>query len=141
MAKTIRGIVSTLLLIVVIHLGGSNSQFAPVFPRPLCLSQFTLVNHACQNLPYAPLPPPSPQPPPNSFSPAPSPSPEPLFTTDLVYVETPAEDECCRWMRAVDSECVCSLLARLPTFLSRPLHQYTTVAHAACSVTFTCSSA
>lgn len=135
--------VSTLLLLVIIHLGGSNSQFVPnpsIVPRPLCLSQFTLVNHACQNLPYTPLPPRSAQPPPNSFSPAPS--PEPLSTPKAVYLDqTPAEDECCRWMRAVDSECVCSLLARLPTFLSRPLHQYTTVAHASCSVTFTCSSA
>lgn len=145
----IQGKVSTLLLLV-IYLGGSNSQFAPwppVVPRPLCLSQFTLVNNACQFLPFTPLPPRGPAAAPDPISvispapaPAPAPAPGPSSPTSLVYTQTPVEEECCRWMKAVDSECVCSLLAHLPTFLSRPVHQYTTLAHATCSVTFTCSS-
>lgn len=154
--KMIQGKVSTLLLLIIIYVGGSNSQFAtwpgPAVPRPLCLSQFSLVNNACQFLPLTPLPPPGPAPAPRpvpTFSPAPGPapapapglvptfSPAPAPPTSLGYTQTPAEEECCRWMKAVDSECVCSLLAHLPTFLARPIHQYTTLAHATCSVTFT----
>ncbi|XP_049411970.1 pectinesterase inhibitor 10-like [Solanum stenotomum] len=152
-----QGKVSTLLLLIIIYVGGSNSQFAtwpgPAVPRPLCLSQFSLVNNACQFLPLTPLPPPGPAPalrPVPTFSPAPGPapapglvptfSPAPAPPTSLGYTQTPAEEECCRWMKAVDSECVCSLLTHLPTFLARPIHQYTTLAHATCSVTFTCGS-
>ncbi|MCD9558847.1 hypothetical protein HAX54_016475 [Datura stramonium] len=142
----IQGIVTTLLLLV-IHLGGSNSQYSPwppVAPRPLCLSQFALVNHACQFLPYTPLPPTPPVPPVSDPSPSPEPSqellPPPPPPPSSANIGTPIEDECCRWMRSVDSVCVCALLAHLPTFLSRPVHQYTTVPHPACSVTFVCSS-
>ncbi|KAK6788419.1 hypothetical protein RDI58_016944 [Solanum bulbocastanum] len=155
--KMIQGKVSTLLLLIIIYVGGSNSQFAtwpgPAVPRPLCLSQFSLVNNACQFLPLTPLPPPGPAQAPRpvpTFSPAPGPAPAPgLVPTfsptpgpaaSLGYTQTPAEEECCRWMKAVDSKCVCSLLVHLPTFLARPIHQYTTLAHATCSVTFTCGS-
>lgn len=137
------GKVSSLLLFLIIYIGGSNSQFTtwpggPAVPHPLCLSQFTLVNNACQYLPITPLPPPGPAP---VSSPAPAPAPAPTPSTNLGYnTQTPVEEECCRWMKAVDSECVCSLLAHLPIFLSRPIHQYTTLAHATCSVTFTCAS-
>ncbi|KAK4376286.1 hypothetical protein RND71_006963 [Anisodus tanguticus] len=145
----IQGIVSTLLLLV-IHLGGSNCQFMPwpiIVNRLPCLNQFALVNHACRLLPYSPLPPPSPPSPPPApgATPSPAPSPEdeePLPTSppSPAYVETPAEEECCRWMKLVDNECVCALLAYLPTFLARPVHQYTTVVDPSCSVTFMCSS-
>ncbi|MCD7468007.1 Adenylate isopentenyltransferase [Datura stramonium] len=114
--------------------GGSNSQYSPwppVAPRPLCLSQFALVNHACQFLPYTPLPPTPPVPPVSDPSPSPEPSqellPPPPPPPSSANIGTPIEDECCRWMRSVDSVCVCALLAHLPTFLSRPVHQYTTV--------------
>ncbi|XP_059302126.1 uncharacterized protein LOC132054071 [Lycium ferocissimum] len=138
----IQGIVSTLLFLV-IHLGGSNCQFMPwptIVNRPLCLNQFALVNNACRFLPYSPLPPPSPAAPIPDSTPAPSPEPLPPSPPSLPHIETPAEEECCRWMRTVDSECVCALLAHLPTFLARPIHQYTAVVDPACSVTFTCSS-
>ncbi|KAK4338743.1 hypothetical protein RND71_043230 [Anisodus tanguticus] len=147
----IQGIVSTLLFLV-IHLGGSNCQFMPwptIVYRPLCLNQFALVNHACRLLPYSPLPPPSPSspppPPPPGPTPSPAPSPEeeeplPPSPPSPAYVETPAEEECCRWMKSVDSECVCALLAHLPTFLTRPIHHYTTIVDPSCSVAFMCSS-
>ncbi|XP_009778780.1 uncharacterized protein LOC142163021 [Nicotiana tabacum] len=124
------------LVLLVLNLGGSNSQFMPwppIVTRPLCLHQFTLANHACRFLPYTPLPPPS-------TTPSPEPQPSPPSLTSSEYEETPVEEECCRWMKSIDSECVCALLAHLPPFLSKPIHQYTAVVDASCSVTFKCSS-
>ncbi|GAA0172654.1 hypothetical protein LIER_26438 [Lithospermum erythrorhizon] len=81
--------------------------------RPLCHLQFILVNYACGSLPYNPMVPPG--------NPAPSP-------------------ECCRWLKAVDNECVCDVLVHLPSFLSRPVHLYNVLVDESCSVTFSCSS-
>ncbi|KAJ4829139.1 hypothetical protein Tsubulata_011829 [Turnera subulata] len=54
------------------------------------------------------------------------------------YSESPEERNCCRWLKDVDDECVCELLVHLPSFLARPLHEYSVVADPTCNVTFSC---
>ncbi|CAI0395317.1 unnamed protein product [Linum tenue] len=51
---------------------------------------------------------------------------------------SPAEANCCKWVGAVDDECVCELLFRLPTFLARPIHEYTIIVSEWCKITYTC---
>ncbi|XP_058197465.1 uncharacterized protein LOC131313266 isoform X1 [Rhododendron vialii] len=48
------------------------------------------------------------------------------------------EDECCRWLKEVDDECVCGLLLRLPPYLSKLEHDYTVIVNDDCEVTFEC---
>lgn len=49
-----------------------------------------------------------------------------------------AEDDCCTMLNEVDDVCVCSLLLRLPLFLSKPEHDYTVIVNDECEVTFEC---
>lgn len=118
----------------------------PESPKPLCVSQLALVNRACTLLPYAQVPPPAP------------PSPELGEGGEEEsgggghhhhhhnhhrgdgYMETPEEEECCRWLKQVDTVCVCDLLVHLPPFMTRPLHEYKVIAHDSCEVTFECAS-
>ncbi|KAK3023081.1 hypothetical protein RJ639_043096 [Escallonia herrerae] len=133
-------------------------RMPPLSPRPLCVSQFALVNHACSLLPFTPVPPPSPP------SPPPPSPPSPPCSSDCPpgpehghrhrqhghghrhgghrheHAETPVEADCCRWLNSVDDECVCDLLVYLPPFLSKPIHQYTVTVDSSCNVTFQCSS-
>ncbi|XP_031100177.1 uncharacterized protein LOC116004325 [Ipomoea triloba] len=184
-----------LVLLVVCH--AAESKWMPVMPvipnRPLCTSQFTLVNHACAFLPYTPTPhhrsPPSPQ--------------SSVYSSDVDdhhrrhhsppegggrhhhdgdrnhqdggrhhqqdgggrhhhqdgggrgrrsgegqhrrhrrrhHHESDVQQDCCRWLKEVDDECVCDLLVHLPPFLSRPLHRYTVRVDDTCTVTFQCGS-
>lgn len=134
----------------------SNSQYrpAPAIPlpsypalRPLCLSQFALVNHACSMLPYSPLPPPSPSSPPTPPALAQPPCPPKNGHrhghhhrhkhSSSTHVSVAAE-ECCRWLKEVDTQCVCDLLVRLPIFLAKPAHDYTVAVSDDCSVTYQC---
>ncbi|XP_019444499.1 PREDICTED: pheromone-processing carboxypeptidase KEX1-like [Lupinus angustifolius] len=50
----------------------------------------------------------------------------------------PEEEECCRWAKEVDSQCVCELLVRLPPFLMRPVHQYSLDIGDDCHITYSC---
>ncbi|KAI3449609.1 hypothetical protein Pfo_006274 [Paulownia fortunei] len=127
----------------------------PIDPPPLCASQYALVNRACAMLPYTPVPPPSPPSPP-SPTPAPPSPPSPDGPDSRHHhrhghghghrhsrhghAETPAEEDCCRWLKEVDDVCVCELLVRLPPFLTRPVHNYTVVVDDTCNVTFQCGS-
>ncbi|XP_058197467.1 ARS-binding factor 1-like isoform X3 [Rhododendron vialii] len=49
-----------------------------------------------------------------------------------------AEDDCCTMLNEVDAVCVCSLLLRLPLFLSKPEHNYSVIVNDECEVTFEC---
>ncbi|EOX94821.1 hypothetical protein QUC31_004708 [Theobroma cacao] len=111
-------------------------------PRPLCATQFALVNYACARVSFFPLPPRTPPPPPPS-----PPSPEGQKHEHRhghrhrhrhVPHETPDLHNCCRWLKEVDHECVCEVLVHLPVFLSRPNHDYTVIVDETCSHTFTC---
>lgn len=137
----------------------SNSQYPPTFrvpaypaPRPLCLSQFLLVNRACSSLPYSSVPPPSPpSPPPPIPSPPSPPSPNSppsrhhhkhhhRHRHGIQYQESPAEADCCRWLKQIDTQCVCDLLVYLPVFLAKPRHNYTVSVAQDCTVTYQCPS-
>ncbi|XP_030451660.2 uncharacterized protein LOC115673588 [Syzygium oleosum] len=136
----------------------------PLPPRPLCASQFTLVNHACSMIMPTPAPPPAPPLPPPS---PPGPPPPPPCHDDESQDEyghhhhhhhhchrhrhhhrhrhgrrvgepSPAEQDCCKWLKEVDSECVCDLLVHLPSFLARPIHEYTVIVADSCNVTYSC---
>lgn len=127
---------------LVLHPSGSRSQWVNNQPSPLCPSQFALVNHACLSLPVLPMPPPSP---PLSLPPPPPPSPSERrhrhrHGRHHGHQETLVEENCCRWMKQIDSECVCDLLVHLPPFLSRPVHQYTVMIDPSCNITFECGS-
>ncbi|XP_055813299.1 uncharacterized protein LOC129882843 [Solanum dulcamara] len=139
-------IVLIVVLFLVVHPSGSRSQWVTNQPSPLCPSQFALVNHACSLLPFVPVSPPSPPSSPSLLvAPPPPPSPPERrhrhrHDRHHGHRESSAEENCCRWMRQVDSECVCDLLIRLPLFLSRPVHQYTIMVDPACNITFECGS-
>ncbi|XP_059663787.1 uncharacterized protein LOC132309499 [Cornus florida] len=134
-----------------------NPKMECVPTRPLCLSQISLVNHACSLLPFHPAgPPPSP----------PDDAAEHGHGHGHVHQhghgheqgqghghghghrhrhghrhehhETPVEEECCHWLNAMDDECVCDLLVHLPPFLARPAHQYSIMVDDSCTVTFQC---
>ncbi|KAK7242978.1 hypothetical protein RIF29_37760 [Crotalaria pallida] len=128
-----------------------SSAVAPITQRPLCASQFALANYACARLPFSPGSPP--EPPPDS---PPSPDDD-GGDGDGDYGHhhhrnrhghrhghrhrdhhEPEEEECCRWAKEVDSQCVCELLVRLPPFLMRPAHQYSLVIGEDCHVTYSC---
>ncbi|CAI9774354.1 unnamed protein product [Fraxinus pennsylvanica] len=139
----------------VIFLGlypGTQSQWVPKPPTfpPLCAAQIGTVNRACYMLPFTSIHPPS--------HPSPTPS-HPLLTHSPPSSDNPSgsghghrhghgrrhrethiEHECCRWLKAVDTVCVCGLLMHLPPFLSRPQHNYTVVVEDSCNVTFQCGS-
>nr|KYP43223.1 hypothetical protein KK1_035364 [Cajanus cajan] len=123
----------------------------PTTPRPLCASQFALVNYACSRLPFRHGVPP------DSQSPPPPPDDEEGHNDNNKddnhnhshkhrhghkhrHHQTPDEDNCCRWAKEVDNQCVCELLARLPPFLIRPLHQYTLDIGESCHITYSCGS-
>uniref|UniRef100_A0A7N0UFW2 Bifunctional inhibitor/plant lipid transfer protein/seed storage helical domain-containing protein n=1 Tax=Kalanchoe fedtschenkoi TaxID=63787 RepID=A0A7N0UFW2_KALFE len=129
----------TLILILASHV--VKCQQWNAFPEhPLCLTQIGLLNHACAVIPIHSVPPPPP------------PSPPPANLTGHGrrhrhrrshrhhHHHTPAEEECCRWLQQVDTECICELLVRLPIFLARPLHQYTLTVDDTCRVNYTCPS-
>jgi len=115
-------------------------------PRPLCASQFALVNYACSRLPFSPgVQPDSP----------PSPDEEEghgerhqnhthrhghRHGHSHRHHQTPEENNCCRWAKEVDSQCVCEILVHLPPFLIRPVHQYTLNIGDACDVTYSCGA-
>ncbi|QCD97654.1 uncharacterized protein LOC114163367 [Vigna unguiculata] len=113
-------------------------------PRPLCGSQFALVNYACSRLPFRHGAPPADSPPP------PEGDGERHHNHNHRHNhrhghshrhhQTPEEENCCRWAKEVDNQCVCELLLRLPPFLVRPVHQYTLNVGAACDITYSCGS-
>ncbi|KAL3359088.1 hypothetical protein AABB24_015914 [Solanum stoloniferum] len=138
-------IVLIVALYLVVYPSGARSQWVTNQPSPLCPSQFALVNHACSLLPLNPVSPPSPPSPFLLVAPPPPPGPPERrhrrrHDHHHEYKESSAEENCCRWMKQVDSECVCDLLVRLPLFLSRPLHQYTIMVDPGCNITFECGS-
>ncbi|KAL1550200.1 hypothetical protein AAHA92_18201 [Salvia divinorum] len=120
-----------------------QAHWLPRRPTPLCVSQLAIVNRACGRLPYARVNPPS------------LPSPPAREGEGKVesghhhhhhrqrregYVETAQEGECCRWVKEVDTECVCDLLVHLPPFMTRPLHEYKVVVDDSCEISFSCAS-
>ncbi|CAK7350983.1 unnamed protein product [Dovyalis caffra] len=49
------------------------------------------------------------------------------------------EEDCCKWLEALDIECVCGLLHNhLPVFLSKPAHEYTLYVSGSCNITYAC---
>ncbi|CAJ1905854.1 unnamed protein product [Sphenostylis stenocarpa] len=124
-----------------------ESEIIPITkaPRPLCVSQFALVNYACSRLPFSPGVPPESPPPPddeeedhgNSHH---NHSHRHNHRHGHRHHQTPDEDNCCRWAKEVDNQCVCEILARLPPFLIRPVHQYTLNIGEGCDITYSCGA-
>ncbi|XP_061349258.1 uncharacterized protein LOC133294580 [Gastrolobium bilobum] len=141
----------TLVLTFVAVVPKLESQIMPpVIPmpqpplRPLCASQLALVNYACGRLPIFPGSPLLP------LTPPPSPDDEEGHRShhrrghrhghghQQSHRHNPQEDNCCRWAREVDTQCVCQILVLLPPFLMRPLHQYSVIIGESCNVTYSC---
>ncbi|GMJ09135.1 hypothetical protein HRI_004582700 [Hibiscus trionum] len=97
-------------------------------PRPLCASQFNIVNYACGGLPLSPFSPPPPRRKGHGRS----------RRRHRRRHGSNRQQYCCQWLRQVDNECVCDVLARLPPFLSRPNHHYTIAVGDTCTVRFSC---
>ncbi|KAK1352621.1 hypothetical protein POM88_053052 [Heracleum sosnowskyi] len=122
---------------------------APFRPTPLCDAQIAVASRACSMMPFSIVPPPSP---PSLLSeelPSPSPDSPPSPShryghrhrprhNHEVPSQTPVEQECCHWVRAIDSVCVCNLLVYLPVFLSKPAHTYTVITDPFCNIAYTC---
>ncbi|KAE8732525.1 hypothetical protein F3Y22_tig00001849pilonHSYRG00008 [Hibiscus syriacus] len=109
-------------------------------PRPLCASQFNIVNYACGGLPLSPFsPPPSRR---NTHSSSSSShsrrSSSRRHRRRHRQRGEDRQDYCCQWLRQVDNECVCDVLAHLPPFLSRPNHHYTVTVGNTCIIRFPC---
>ncbi|KAL2540605.1 AAI domain-containing protein [Abeliophyllum distichum] len=121
---------------------------APILPPPLCAPQFAIVSRACSMLSFNPVLPPSPTPSPPILHSSAKPGARHgqghghehghRHRHGHGHRETPFEHECCRWLKEVDTVCVCGLLMHLPFFLSKPLHSYTVVIKDSCNVTFQC---
>ncbi|CAJ1969213.1 unnamed protein product, partial [Sphenostylis stenocarpa] len=94
--------------------------------HPLCLSQLALVGYACTVLPLTTTPGPPP----------PSPSPNDHGHRSNEHYNL--QENCCHWAKEIDSQCVCEVLVRLPTFLTRPMHQYSISIGESCNVTYSC---
>ncbi|KAL9683813.1 hypothetical protein QQ045_021240 [Rhodiola kirilowii] len=123
----------------------SQGWSAPSLPNhPLCPTQINLLNHACSAIPLYSVPPPaqpSPPPPSNETSSSHSRRRNRRHRSHHHHHHgTPNEEECCRWLQTVDAECVCNVLLAMPTFLARPLHQYTVTVDDTCRITYTCPS-
>ncbi|KAI4374307.1 hypothetical protein MLD38_012317 [Melastoma candidum] len=152
---TSRALMLCASMMLILHIRGSECQILgmplplpdpePVPPpalRPLCISQFRLVNHACSLLPFTPGPPPSPPvPPPNP----PSPPDNSRFGMyhghrwhHHIHQGPSQVKECCRWLNEVDDQCVCELLTHLPLFLARPVHEYHVIVPDTCDVIYSC---
>ncbi|PON65783.1 Bifunctional inhibitor/plant lipid transfer protein/seed storage helical domain containing protein [Parasponia andersonii] len=128
-----------LFLLLVLKIEGKLTG-AAVTPRPVCASQYALANYACSMIPYSPLPPPAPS--------------TPSLDANHHHGRhhhghgghrhrhrhhgTQEEEDCCRWLYEIDTDCVCDMLVHLPDFLSRPVHEYTLVVGDTCNVTYTC---
>lgn len=120
----------------------------PTHPRPLCASQFALVNYACGRLPFHPGVPPGPDPSPdddeghnnNNHQHSRHGHGHEHRHRHHHHHETADEDNCCRWAKEVDNQCVCELLLRLPPFLVRPLHQYSLLIGDDCEITYSCGA-
>ncbi|KAK7355794.1 hypothetical protein VNO80_15056 [Phaseolus coccineus] len=98
----------------------------PTSLRPLCLSQLALVSYACAMMPLTATPPPPPSPSPDNHG----------HRGNQRY--TLQEENCCRWAKEIDSQCVCEVLVPLPPFLTKPLHQYSIRIGESCNVTYSC---
>ncbi|KAJ8622873.1 hypothetical protein MRB53_031402 [Persea americana] len=48
------------------------------------------------------------------------------------------ESECCRWVKQMDTGCVCLLLSHLPPFVVKPAHSLTLSPEQGCVVNFRC---
>ncbi|KAK4441692.1 hypothetical protein Salat_0504100 [Sesamum alatum] len=114
----------------------------PIDPNtPLCASQFALANRACSLLPYTSVPPPAP--------PAPPAGPQPGYCRRREHEhEHEHEHGHVHWrerrrpargmlpvVEEVDNACVCEVLLYLPSFLTRPLHNYSVSSTKTCDVT------
>ncbi|KAL7084176.1 hypothetical protein ACP275_14G208900 [Erythranthe tilingii] len=145
------------IMLLSLHTKSAKSQWfprrPPVTPQPLCTTQFALANRACATLPYTVVPLPT------SLSLPTSPSPPPPPGADAgggggggggrhhhhhrhggARQQTPEEEECCRWLKNIDSVCVCKLLLYLPPFLTRPHHNYGVDVGGLCDISFNCGS-
>ncbi|EXB39346.1 hypothetical protein L484_025041 [Morus notabilis] len=128
------------LLLVPKSEGILNGPASGVTPRPVCASQYALANYACSLIPYSPLPPPAPS----------TPSLDAHHHRGRRghghghhrhhhrHQGTQEEDDCCRWLYEIDTDCVCEMLVHLPDFLSRPVHEYSLIVGDTCNVTYSC---
>ncbi|XP_038899044.1 uncharacterized protein LOC120086453 [Benincasa hispida] len=128
----------------------TEGQWQPpdVAPRPLCASQIALANYACAMLPYStvlPPPPPSLSLSDNHESQG-SPNQRHRHTHQHGHHHghqqkiplSPMEENCCKWVQQLDSECICGLLSRLPAFLERPQHNFSVTVGGSCDATYSC---
>ncbi|GMI66541.1 hypothetical protein HRI_000323400 [Hibiscus trionum] len=111
-------------------------------PSPLCASQINIVNFACGGLPLSPFSPPPPRRDShggrNSHGHSRRRSSSHRHRRRHRQRGSDRQDYCCQWLRQVDNECVCDVLAHLPPFLSRPNHHYTLAIGDTCTIRFSC---
>ncbi|KAF5204555.1 hypothetical protein FRX31_005859 [Thalictrum thalictroides] len=125
-------------------------------PRPLCLSQFALVNQACSSLPInvSPVTPVVGAPPDDTDEPN---EPDQKGAANgheqhrrehhehhrrhrhhRHHENSKVAENCCRWLKNLDDACVCELLFRLPPFLRRHSHSYVISLGEDCVVSYKC---
>ncbi|KAK4281142.1 hypothetical protein QN277_012667 [Acacia crassicarpa] len=138
--KVFRLLTMTVTFLALVPVRECHIPGSPTESRPLCAAQFSIVNYVCSSLPFVRRPP---------SLPAHSDDDEEHGHNggrhrhhDRRWENSDHEESCCRWAKAVNSQCVCELLLlfRLPTFLMRSSHQYTLAIGESCEVTYSCGS-
>ncbi|XP_042488899.1 uncharacterized protein LOC122069033 [Macadamia integrifolia] len=136
----------------------------PTSPRPLCMSQFALVNHACSLLPFRYR---IPHLPVTKDAGHEQVQVQQKKQEDQAQLEGECDHEhghehenresvrhrhshrhhhehldvevdCCRWLKEIDTICVCEVLFHLPPFLQAPKHSYTVSVGEECEITYPC---
>ncbi|KAJ4954391.1 hypothetical protein NE237_011174 [Protea cynaroides] len=128
----------------------------PTSLSPLCINQFALVNHACAMLPFRPYIPHPPET--KDEDDQPEQQQEQQEEKDHSHGHglkqishrhrlhhhqhhrhhMGIEIDCCRWLKEVDTVCVCEVLLHLPVFLRAPKHTYRVLVSDECDVTYSC---
>lgn len=136
-----KAMIITLTLFALMVLVPKSEGQMPV-PRPLCASQFSLANYACARLPLRPIAPPSPPEDDEDQGHHHRHGHRSRRHRHHRHHETgPGEEDCCRWARQMDSQCVCEVLYLLPVFanfLMRPVHSISLSISDSCNVTYSC---
>lgn len=158
-AKVFSLIMTAITFLALVPMRESHLVIPSITPRPLCATQISLANYACSILPITPWHPSLPM---LSGDQGHHDQHEHDHEHNHErerahehghrhghghghrhrhhHRQTPEEDNCCRWARDVDSECVCELLVHLPPFLRRPMHQYSLKVGGSCDITYSCGS-
>ncbi|KAG0489386.1 hypothetical protein HPP92_007867 [Vanilla planifolia] len=127
LSSTISRLLPIFLLVTLVSLAGGQPK--AVMAQALCLSQFALANEACSFVN------------PHSIN---------LQSNNNHHHHhhhhhhqqhgDTKDSACCRRLEGIDDACVCQLMTRLPSFVTKPKHKITIVPNDGCEVSYECGA-